>query len=146
MLAIFGARYLNHQPPLIFEDGLQQRDFVSVLDVAQACRLALEAPDTAGQVFNVGSGRPLTIRQVAEKMAHALGKAHIEPQITGDYRVGDIRHCFADITQAREVLGYSPRMRLEEGLIALAEWLEGQVAVDHVAEARAELAARGLTV
>jgi len=75
-----------------------------------------------------------------------LGKEGVEPEITGKYRVGDIRHCFADITHAREALGYEPRVLLEDGLVELAEWLEGQTAFDRVAEARAELAARGLTV
>jgi dTDP-L-rhamnose 4-epimerase len=74
-----------------------------------------------------------------------LGKA-IEPDVCGKYRVGDIRHCFADITRAREVLGYRPRVMLEDGLAALAEWLEDQAADDRVATASQELAARGLTV
>ena len=146
VLAIFAARLLNDNPPAIFEDGQQQRDFVSVYDVAQACRLALEVPGATGGVFNVGSGRHYTIREVAERVAHAVGKEPIRPEITGKYRVGDIRHCVADITLARAGLGYEPRVMLEEGLIELAGWLEGQVADDRVAEASAELAARGLTV
>jgi dTDP-L-rhamnose 4-epimerase len=135
---------------MIFEDGEQQRDFVSVSDVAQACRLALEAPDEAleraGRVFNVGSGRRYSVREVADRMAAALGKEYIAPEITGKYRVGDIRHCFADISLAREALGYEPRTLLEDGLGELASWLEGQTAYDRVAEASAELASRGLTV
>ena len=79
-------------------------------------------------------------------MGEVLGRQDLEPEITGNYRVGDIRHCFADITLARRVLGYEPAMPLEQGLIELAAWLEGQVAQDRVAEARAELTARGLTV
>jgi dTDP-L-rhamnose 4-epimerase len=146
VLAIFASRLLNGNPPLIFEDGYQQRDFVSVYDVAQACRLALETPEAADRVFNIGSGRHYTIREIAQRTAQALGKEHIEPEITGNYRVGDIRHCFADITLAQEVLGYRPRVMLEEGLVELAAWLEGQVAVDRVAEAREELAVRGLAV
>jgi dTDP-L-rhamnose 4-epimerase len=146
VLAIFAARYLNGRPPVIFEDGRQQRDFVSVYDVARACRLALEVPGAADQVFNVGSGRQYTIREIAERVAAAVGKEYISPQVTGKYRVGDIRHCVADITRAREVLGYAPRVTLDDGLAELAEWLAGQVADDRVAEASAELAARGLTV
>ena len=145
VLAIFASRLLNDNPPLIFEDGLQQRDFVSVYDVAQACRLALEVENAAGQAFNVGSGRAYTVRQVAELLGAVLGKT-TDADICGKYRVGDIRHCFADISRARAVLGYEPRVPLEEGIIELAEWLEGQVAHDHVAEASAQLAARGLTV
>ncbi len=146
VLAIFGSRYLNDKAPLIFEDGHQKRDFVSVYDLAQACRLALEVPEAAGHVFNVGSGQPRTIREVAELMAKVMGKEHLEPEITGEYRVGDIRHCFADISKARQILGYEPRVPLEEGLVELSAWLEGQVAYDRVSEMRAELAARGLTV
>ncbi len=146
VLAIFGSRFLNDQPPLVFEDGLQQRDFVHVRDVARACRLALETPEADGEVFNVGSGEPRSVREIAERMAGALGKEHIEPQITGKYRKGDIRHCFADITRAREVLGYEPQVNMDDGLAELAQWLSGQVAHDRVERASAELAERGLTV
>ena len=146
VLAIFASRLLNNNPPLINEDGCQMRDFVSVYDIAQACRLALEVPEAAGQVFNVGSGRQYNVRNVAESIARAVGKEDIQPEVTGKYRVGDIRHCFPDITRAREVLGYRPRVMLEDGLIELAAWLEGQVAYDRVAEARQELAARGLSI
>lgn len=146
VLAIFASRLLNDNPPAVYEDGHQRRDFVSVYDVARACVLALETPEAAGEVFNVGSGRNYTIREVAERIATALGKEYIAPDITGKYRVGDIRHCFADIGRAREVLGYEPRTTLESGIGALAEWLAGQMPRDRVAEASAELAARGLTV
>ena len=146
VLAIFASRLLNGNPPLIFEDGLQMRDFVHVSDVTRACRLALEKPEARDQAFNIGSGRQYTVREIARAMGEVLGSQDIEPEITGNYRVGDIRHCFADITLARRVLGYEPAMPLEQGLIELASWLKGQVACDRVAEARAELAARGLTV
>ena len=79
-------------------------------------------------------------------MAAALGMQHIRPEITAEYRVGDIRHCFADICLARRLLGYQPRVSLNQGLGELAQWLEGQVAYDRVAEARAELDARGLAL
>lgn len=146
VLAIFASRYLNGKRPLVFEDGYQQRDFVHVSDVARACRLALTAPDAAGRALNVGSGQRFTVRGIAERMAAVLGRQDIEPEVTGEYRVGDIRHCFADITLARQILGYEPRVALEEGLVELASWLEGRVAYDRVGEARQELAARGLTV
>jgi dTDP-L-rhamnose 4-epimerase len=146
VLAIFASRLLNGNSPLIFEDGLQQRDFVSVYDIAQACRLSIEVPEAAGRVFNVGSGRNYTIKEIAERVTQVMGKDYIEPEITGKYRVGDIRHCFADISLARRILGYEPRITLENGLSELVSWLEGQVAVDRVAQASAELSARGLTV
>jgi dTDP-L-rhamnose 4-epimerase len=146
VLAIFAARLLNDNRPRIFEDGLQRRDFVSVYDVARACRLALQSPAAAGEVFNVGSGQACTVREVAARLARVLGKEHLEPEITGKYRVGDIRHCFADIGKARRVLGYEPQVTLDEGMGELAAWLESQAAVDRVAQASAELAARGLTL
>ena len=145
VLAIFASRLLNGNRPFIFEDGLQQRDFVSVHDVAHACRLALDVDAASGHAINVGSGRAYTIIEVAELLGAVLGKP-VEPEMCGKYRVGDIRHCYADISLARRLLGYEPRLTLEDGLVEIAEWLEGQVASDRVAEASAELASRGLTV
>jgi dTDP-L-rhamnose 4-epimerase len=145
VLAIFAARLLNGHPPLIFEDGLQRRDFVSVYDIVQACRLALEVPDAAGRAFNIGSGQATTVREIADMMAAVMGKP-IAPDICGKYRTGDIRHCFADITLAQQVLGYRPAVTLEDGLTELAEWLRDQRAEDRVADASRELATRGLTV
>jgi dTDP-L-rhamnose 4-epimerase len=146
VLAIFASRLLNGNPPLIFEDGLQQRDFVSVHDIARACRLALEVPEAAGGVFNIGSGQAITVREVAAAIAEVMGKPHIRAEIAGKYRVGDVRHCFADISLARKVLGYAPQVSFHQGLMELSEWLSGQQATDRVAEARRELEARGLTV
>ena len=146
VLAIFASRLLNGNAPAIFEDGEQRRDFVSVLDVARACRLALESDAACGQALNIGSGNAYTVREIAERMAKVMQKDYIAPEITGKYRVGDIRHCFADITRARALLGYRPEVRFEDGLAELAAWLDGQSAEDHVDEAREQLAARGLTV
>jgi len=146
VLSNFASRVLNGQPPLIFEDGLQKRDFVSVYDVARACRLALETPGAAGLAMNISSGQAMTVKEVAERTVAAIGCPEIRPAITGNYRAGDIRHCFADISLAREVLGWEPEVTLEQGLEDLAQWLEGQTAVDRGLEARAELAARGLMV
>jgi dTDP-L-rhamnose 4-epimerase len=146
VLAIFASRYLNGKPPLVFEDGEQRRDFVSVLDVVQACRLALEVPAAGDHVFNIGCGQSYTVREIAERLAQVLGREDIVPEITGRYRVGDIRHCFADIALARRILGYRPQISLEDGLTDLAAWLEGQEPDDLVPQARAELAQRGLTL
>jgi dTDP-L-rhamnose 4-epimerase len=145
VLAIFAARLLNDNPPLIFEDGLQQRDFVNVHDVARACRLTLESPAAHGEILNIGSGQPRTISSVAHDMATALGRP-IAPKVTAKYRTGDIRHCFADISRARAAIGYEPRVSFEAGLRELCGWLEKQSAVDRVVEARAELELRGLTL
>jgi dTDP-L-rhamnose 4-epimerase len=146
VLAIFASRLLNDRAPLLFEDGQQRRDFVSVLDVARACRLALEAPAgaIAGQALNIGSGRSWTIAEVARLLAATLGRA-IEPEVTGRTRAGDIRHCFADISEAGARLGYAPEIALEDGLDELAEWLADQVPEDLVPVATRELEVRGLT-
>jgi dTDP-L-rhamnose 4-epimerase len=146
VLSNFASRILNDRPPLIFEDGRQKRDFVSVYDVARACRMALETPKAAGQSFNISSGEEMTVGEVAERTIRALGRDDLTPEITGKYRAGDIRHCFADISLAREVLGWKPEISLEKGVEDLADWLEGQKPVDRAAEARSELAARGLMV
>jgi dTDP-L-rhamnose 4-epimerase len=145
VLAIFASRLLNGERPIIFEDGEQLRDFVSVYDIARACRLALEVPDAQDMIFNIGSGQKIKVREVAEKLAKVLGEK-IEPQITGNYRVGDIRHCYPDISLARRVLGYEPKTSLEKGMLDLAEWLERQTAPDRFHEMRNELASRGLVV
>jgi len=148
VLAIFASRLLNGNRPLVFEDGNQQRDFVAVADVARACRLALESDTASGHVLNIGSGRPRTIVEIARKMAEVVGKPHLAPEITSKYRMGDVRHCFADISLARRIIGYEPRVAFDEGLAELAKWLVGQVgqAKDRVADAKAELDARGLTL
>lgn len=146
VLAIFASRLLNGNRPLIFEDGLQRRDFVSVYDVARACRLALETPASAGGVFNVGSGKSISICEIATKVARVLDCDSIAPQMTGRYRAGDIRHCFADISLAQQVLGYEPQVDFENGIADVAVWLKEQAPEDRVAEACAELSTRGLTV
>jgi len=145
VLAIFASRLLNRQRPVIFEDGQQLRDFVSVYDVARACRLALESDRASGHVFNVGSGRQLTVSAVAHELARSLNIS-IEPEITGTYRVGDIRHCFPDISLARELMGYEPETNFEKGIQDLAAWLGKQIAHDRFMEMQAELGSRGLVV
>jgi len=146
VLAIFASRLLNDRSPMIFEDGLQRRDFVHVNDVVQACVHALESERARGQVFNVGSGNAYTVRDIARAMAEVTGKTRIQPEISGKYRVGDIRHCFADIGHAKRLLGYQPAVTLDQGLRELADWLKDQVAIDRVDEAKQQLAARGLTI
>jgi dTDP-L-rhamnose 4-epimerase len=144
-LAIFAARLLNASRPLIYEDGKQRRDFVYVSDAVMAARLALEVESAKGQAFNIGSGQHYAIGDIAERMAKLVGREDLQPIITGEYRVGDIRHCYADISLARRGLGYEPMGRLDVGLTQLATWLDGQVAADGVDLAHQELRARGLT-
>lgn len=144
VLAIFAARIHNGQPPMIFEDGEQRRDFVHVEDVARAFVLALEHPAAAGRVYNVGSGADRSVREVARLLAEAMGRSDIAPEVSGRARAGDIRHCIADITRIERELGYRPQRDFSEGLAELAGWVAQQQAVDRVAEARRELEARGL--
>jgi dTDP-L-rhamnose 4-epimerase len=146
VLAIFANRLLNGRAPMIYEDGHQRRDFVSVYDVARAVRLALERPAIDGRVLNVGSGESVSVLEIAAELACVMGREDIEPQITGKYRVGDIRHCFADVRRAERTIGYVPQVARADGMAELAEWLAGQAATDRVEDAAAELAARGLTV
>jgi dTDP-L-rhamnose 4-epimerase len=146
VLAIFASRLLNDRPPVIFEDGRQRRDFVSVHDVARACRLAIEQSGADGQALNIGSGDSVDVVEVARRLAEVLERPHIEPEITGKYRVGDVRHCFADIGRARQSLGFEPEVALNDGIAELGRWLEGQAPEDQVDSAAAELAVRGLTL
>jgi dTDP-L-rhamnose 4-epimerase len=143
VLAIFASRLHNRQPPMIFEDGQQRRDFVHVEDVAQAFALALDHDKAPGNVYNVGSGEDRSVNEVAQLLAKAMGKS-IAPEIAGKARLGDIRHCIADISKIRDELGYAPRKDFSEGLAELAEWVAQQEAHDRVQEARRELEARGL--
>jgi len=143
--AIFAARLLNGRAPLVFEDGMQMRDFVSVHDVAAANLLALESSNADGLALNIGSGEPVSIREVAATLAQALGQ-DVPAEITAKYRAGDIRHCFADVTLARRALGYQPQQSFARGVRELVEWLGAQSAADGAARAAAELAQYGLTV
>jgi dTDP-L-rhamnose 4-epimerase len=141
--AIFMSRIKNDRPPVIYEDGLQTRDFVSVEDVVQANLLAMEHSEADGEIFNVGTGTALTIRGVAEILAKAYGKA-IHPDVTKKFRKGDVRHCYADNAKLRRLLGFSPKFSFEEGIQGLIEWSQTAEAVDHFEEAKAELEAKGL--
>jgi len=143
VLAIFASRLLNNQPPLIYEDGGQSRDFVYVGDVARAFADALELPEAAGGTFNIGSGRGRSVTEVAGELVRAMGR-NIAPEVVGKSRVGDIRHCFCDCTLAEQRLGFRVTKDFGEGLAELAEWVEVQTAEDLVDQARAELESRGL--
>ena len=145
VLAIFAARLLNDNPPSIFEDGLQQRDFVSVRDVARACRLAYDSKAAVGEVINVGTGQAYTIAGIARLLGEAAGRP-TTPEVTGKYRVGDIRHCVADVGLAERLMGYRPEVDMSNGMTELVEWLATTSAVDRVVEASAELQRRGLTL
>ena len=144
VLAIFASRLLNDNAPVVYEDGHQRRDFVHVTDAARAFRLALERDGADGRAVNVASGRSASILEIARALADVLGK-DIAAEIPGTYRAGDIRHCFADVTLARELLGFEAEADRDEALAELAQWLETQSATDRFDRAAAELAERGLT-
>ncbi len=144
VLAIFASRLLNGRAPVVYEDGGQRRDFVHVGDVARASRLALERDGADGLAVNVGSGRSATVLEIATGLADLLGK-EVEPELPGAFRAGDIRHCFADTSLAREALGFEADVSLEHGMRELAAWLADQPATDRFDDASAELAQRGLS-
>jgi dTDP-L-rhamnose 4-epimerase len=141
--AIFSSRLLSGRSPLVFEDGKQSRDFVHVTDIARANLLALESDSANGEAFNIGTGRPTTVARVAQLLARHLG-VDAGPEIVARYRAGDIRHCYADVTRARQRLGFEPRVAFENGIADLVAWVREQKAIDRVDAARAELERRGL--
>jgi dTDP-L-rhamnose 4-epimerase len=141
--AIFSARLLNGNPPMIFEDGGQTRDFVHVSDIVQANLLALASDGCDYQAVNVGTGKRTSIEEVAHLLANGLG-LEIDPEFVNRFREGDIRHCVADISRARERLGYEPSVDLADGIPELLEWVKSETARDEVDTATAELEARRL--
>lgn len=142
--AIFSSRIKNDNPPLIFEDGEQTRDFIHVSDVARANRLAMESNATDVAV-NIGTGNPVTINNIAQTLIELYGKEdELEPEIANDFRQGDIRHCYADTSLAAEELGFEAEVDFEEGMRELVEWGQKRDAEDHFEEAHAELEEKGL--
>ena len=142
--AIFASRLLSGNAPLVFEDGRQTRDFIAVQDIARACELALMCAGADGRAVNVGTGRPTSVLDVATVLADGLG-VDAEPEVVGQFRAGDIRHCFADTRLGEELLGFSAEIAFEDGMRELLDWLAGQHAVDRVDSALEALASRGLT-
>jgi dTDP-L-rhamnose 4-epimerase len=149
VVAIFSSRLLAGRAPLVFEDGGQSRDFVHVSDVVRANLLAMQADAAVGRVFNVGTGRATPVLEVAEALARALDLP-LAPEITGRFRAGDVRHCFADVSAITGALGFEARTSLEAGLRELLGWLRSQgragalLRPDGVEQARRELEQRGL--
>jgi len=140
--AIFSSQIKNNNPPMIFEDGLQQRDFVYVTDVADANVLAMEKKQANYDVFNIGSGSSVTILSVAETLIKLYGK-NIKPQIVNKYRAGDIRYCFGDVSKLKKI-GFKPKVSFEAGMKKLVEWGETQTAEDFTGKATQELLDRNL--
>ncbi len=141
--AIFISRLKHDVQPILYEDGLQTRDFVSVYDVVAALTASLERTNANHQVFNIGSGRATSIKDIAVTLAELM-KKHIQPKITKQLRKKDIRHCIADISKARKLLGWTPHVSLERGLRELIAWSTGESSVDRVEEVEEELRTKSL--
>src|SRR5688500_940469 len=143
--AIWLSRLLNRKPPVVFEDGGQLRDFVSIHDVVDCLMLMLEKPGADYLPVNVGSGETVTILRIEELIGKLLGTS-IEPLVTNTGRKFDIRHNTADISRARQLLGFTPRVSLEQGVTELVEWAKTapDVAVDFFDRAMQELRDKGL--
>lgn len=119
--AIFSSRLLNGRPPVVFEDGLQSRDFVSVADLVRAVRAALEPDAADGEALNVGTGRSVSVLDVARTLVSVLN-VDVEPEVRHGVRAGDIRHCYANASRAKELLGWEARTTFEDGMARLAQW------------------------
>ena len=143
VLAIFSSRILNNGPPLIFEDGLQSRDFIHVKDIVQANLLAMERREADYEVFNVGTGIPRTIMDIAKLLIKKMNP-QLRIRLMNRFRAGDIRHCYADITKIQKKLRFLPKIKFEESIIKLADWLSKQKAVDNIEKATFELKSKGL--
>ena len=142
--ALMATRLLHGKRPVIFEDGRQRRDLVHVSDVVAANLAALRADERAWYLpYNVGTGSSVTIAELAALLARGLGRA-IEPELTGLFRRGDIRHCFADVTRPRELLGWQARVPLTEGAAELVAWAAGEHPEDLTDRANEELRAAGI--
>lgn len=141
--AIFASRILNNNPPLVFEDGRQSRDFVHISDIVEANLLAMAKREADYEVFNVGTGRPLSILEIAGSLISELNPG-LKAKIINKFREGDIRHCYADISKIKERLGFSARVNFEEGIKDLIEWIKLQKATDNAHKATSELEKRGL--
>jgi dTDP-L-rhamnose 4-epimerase len=142
--AIFTSRLLNNHPPLIFEDGLQSRDFTHVSDIVQANMLAMECDSMNYDYFNVGTGRRLSVLDIGNALIAGLGK-DLKPVIAHKFREGDIRHCYGDISKITAASGYTPKVSFEQGVPMLIDWCRNQQAEDNVAKATEELTSKGLT-
>lgn len=141
--AIFLSRVKNGKPPILNEDGLQTRDFVHIKDIVRACQMVLENEKADFEVFNVGSGVPITVQHVAEVVMELTG-GKLQPEITGKFRGFDVRHCFADVNKLAKLVGWKPEITFEQGMRGVYEWSKNEAAQDLVESANKELEKRGL--
>jgi dTDP-L-rhamnose 4-epimerase len=141
--AIFMSRIKNGHPPVIYEDGEQTRDFISVKDIARACVMAMDDDRADYQSFNVGTGRPTSVKKVAETLTKIYGK-QIVPEVTRNFRKGDVRHCIADPSKIAKTIGFHPEIDFYSGMEDLVEWTETVTAEDRFEIATSELKGKGL--
>jgi dTDP-L-rhamnose 4-epimerase len=140
VMAIFSGRLLNRQPPVIYEDGMQSRDFIHVRDIVQGLLLAMDKPQADYEVFNLGTA----VAEVADMLSQHLTDGQLRSEIRSQFRAGDIRHCYADVSKARHLLGFEPRILLQKGMADLLAWVKEQTAEDRFAQVERELAAKAL--
>lgn len=137
ILSIFSTRIKNNKSINIFEDGFESRDFVYIDDVVNATILGLEIPEANGHVFNIGTGVATDVMTVAKTLCEKYGTS-IPLQVSGNYRLGDIRHNYADISLARQILGFTPRWSFDKGIEAFAKWVDSQEVQEDKYEASIE--------
>ena len=144
ILSIFSTQIKNGNNINIFEDGLESRDFVYIDDVVDATILGLEKEEANNQVFNVGTGVATNVLTVANELVKCYG-VDIPIKISGNYRLGDIRHNYADLTKINRLLGFNPKVSFEAGLKKFAEWVNTQeVQEDKYQKSIDEMKAKGL--
>lgn len=144
ILSIFSTRILNGNPLDIYEDGEESRDFVYIDDVVNATIMGIEKEEANGQVFNVGSGVTTTVKKVAEYLRSSYN-SEVEIAISGKYRLGDIRHNYADLTKINNILGFIPEYDFQKGICEFVEWVNTQeIMEDKYASSIIELEKKGL--
>lgn len=141
--AIFISQLKNNAQPIIFEDGNQTRDFVSVFDIADINYKILSDDRGNWQFFNVGTGHPIKVKNVCEIIARLMNK-NIQPSITNQFRKKDVRHCFADITKIKNTLGWKPKVQFEKGIKEVIEWSKHERAINLTPFATQKLKEKGL--
>ena len=145
VFAIFCSRLLNGNNPIVFEDGQQSRDFVNVNDVCQALFLAMKSYAANGEIFNVGTGTPISIKEIAEIFTEKINP-ELRPIYNQQYRVGDIRHCVADISKIKKKLVFEPKISFNQGIEEYVNWIKNQDGTiqDKTGKALLELKEKGL--
>lgn len=144
ILSIFSTRIKNGNGINIFEDGMETRDFVYIDDIADATILGLSVPGISGNAFNIGTGVATDVLTVAKTLIKHYGK-EVPLTVSGNYRLGDIRHNFADITKARNLLGFEPKWSFDKGIEQFCRWVNGQpVQPDNYEASIEEMKQKGL--